>query len=145
MARARASFRSCYVAWIWYGGCGLASGYYNLAFVLSTGTQYRIVVVTMLWPGEEDFVDLRGDGSCQIVHTTFVYGEPGRDGKAHNYWVYNLLEVQGAELRLANHLHPEFPKWIWYTFKPNHKATRQLTEEQKARLWEGQGEVFWCP
>ena len=133
-----------FVAYVWCGGCGLASGYYMLAFVLSSGEVYRVSVVTDLFPGVEDFVDLRNDGSCQFIHTSFIYGERGRDGRKHNYWVYNVFDVKGTELRLANHLLDGFPKWIWYTFKDNHKATMQLTREKKARLWKEQGgDFFW--
>jgi len=135
-----------YIVWVWSGGCGLAAGYCDIAFILSEGSGYKSTVVSTLCPTSEDFVDFRGDGKCQFVHTSFVYGEKGRDGKTHNYWVYNILEFKGADLLVNNKVDKRFPKWIWYTFKPNHKATTQLTSEQKQRLWKPHSErIFWQP
>ncbi|MCE9614886.1 MAG: hypothetical protein K8T26_11455 [Lentisphaerae bacterium] len=134
--------RPDFVVYFWCGGCGLASGYTDLLFLISEAGGYRGTMVTTLTWGEPwVFVDLEGNGACQLIHTSFIYGEPGRDGKAHNYWVYNVLQVEGGRLRVANEAHPGFPRWVWYTFTPNHRETRQLATEQKARLWRDQGEL----
>lgn len=35
------------------------------------------------------------------------------------------------ELVLANKLDPRFPKWVFYTWEPNHVETSYLTRQQK--------------
>ena len=115
-------------------GCGLAGNLCERVFVISRDGKYNIVVVRTLFPGPEDFVDLKEEGRCQVIQTSLVRGEPGTDGKTHNYWVYNLIEIHSAELKLSSDIDPRFPKWIWYTYKPNYKLTTQLTQEQKDRL-----------
>lgn len=130
----------------WLAGCGLAGNNCDITFILSEGSGYKSTVVRNIWPTLEDFVDFNGDGKYQYVHTSFVRGEKGRDGKTHNYWVYNILEFKGADVVVNNKADKRFPKWIWYTFKPNHKATTQLTSEQKQRLWKPHSErIFLQP
>ncbi len=131
---------------VWLGGCGIASGYFNVTFVLSSKMSYKTTVVQTLFPGPEDFIDVNGDGKCEFIQTSFVHGEKGKDGKTHNYWVYNLLEINGDELSITTDMDKQFPKWVWHSSKPNQKATTQLSNEQKQRLWKKQSDrVFWKP
>jgi hypothetical protein len=116
-------------------GCGLAFGIFFLTFILSSPGGYSAQTVLCYWPGPEDFLDIQKNGRPVFTHTVFVFGEEGRDGRAHNYWVYNLLRFEGTNIVSANACIPGFPKWIWYTHKPNHKDTLQLTAEQRRRLW----------
>ncbi len=130
----------------WLAGCGLAGNNCDITFILSEGSGYKSTVVRDLWPTLEDFVNFNGDEKYEYVHTSLVRGEKGRDGKTHNYWVYNILEFKGADVVVNNKADKRFPKWIWYTFKPNHKATTQLTSEQKQRLWKPHSErIFLQP
>ena len=131
------------------GGCGSIFTFScNVVFVLSDGDDYTVTPTTGLWSGPDYFVDIKGDGQKQFIHTRFVNGRSvtGRDGKRHNYWVYNLLEFKGGKVIVNNKLAPHFPRWIWYTHKPNHQPTTQLTEEQKQFIW-GQYEhpIFYKP
>jgi hypothetical protein len=82
-----------------------------------------------------DLFDLDGDGSPEFVHCMFVGGEVGRDGKSHNYWVYNLLRFSGTDIVSANRADHRFPKWIMFSHEANHTETRQLTADQRERLW----------
>jgi hypothetical protein len=126
-----------FVATVWLGGCGLATGYHDQIFVLSRETGYVARRLVALFPSAADFVDVNQDGVLDLVHTTFVYGkEKSPDGKLHNYWVYNLLTVEGDRLVLANELDDRFRKWVYYSFKDNHKETEMLTQAQKDRHWE---------
>ncbi len=138
-----------FIVRVWLGGCGTIYTFGgNIAFILSTNSGYRATTVQTLWSGTEYFVDLKGDGRCQFIHTSFVQGWPerSRDGKFHNYWVYNVLEIAGSRLLLTEKLDRRFPKWIWYTHKPNHKDTTLLTSEQKERLWKSHAQgIFWTP
>jgi hypothetical protein len=133
--------REDFVALVWSGGCGLGGYRCDVAFALSSEEGYRITPLgPTMGPGANDFVDL-GDGRCRFVHTSFVYGrgEPGTDGKPHNYWVYNLLEFEGDRV-VVSRADPRFPRWVWYTHAPNHEETSIITAEQKERLWEAQAD-----
>jgi hypothetical protein len=125
-----------FIVWAPTMGCGLAAHNCRLIFVLSNDNNYRITSMYTMSPDVKSFVGFNDNGQCSFIHTGFIYGEKGRDGKKHNYWVYNLLQFQEGEVVLDNSIDERFPKWIWYTFKPNHKATTQLNDEQKRRLWE---------
>jgi hypothetical protein len=46
-----------------------------------------------------------------------------------------LLEFKGGKVVINNKFAPHFPRWIWYTFKPNHQPTTQLTNDQKQFIW----------
>jgi len=111
----------------------------NVVFILSDGDDYTVTPTTGLWSGLDYFVDIKGDGRCQFIHTRFVDGGgvKGRDGRSHNYWVYNVLEFQGGKVVVNNEVAGQFPRWIWYTFKANHQPTTQLSEEEKQLLWSG--------
>jgi hypothetical protein len=120
------------------GGCGTIFTYScNVIFVLSDGDDYIVTTTTGLWSGMNYFVDIKGNGQIQFIHTRFVEGHnvTGRDGKSHNYWVYNLLHFKGPKVIVNNKLASHFPRWVWYTFKPNHQPTTQLNENQKQLLW----------
>jgi len=113
-------------------GCGLASEYCHVVFVLSYQGRYYLRTLFTMGFGREHVVDWFGDGRCTIIHTWFVYGEPGKDGQSHNYWVHNFLEISSGSLEISERI----PwKWIMYTYKPNHNDTVQLTEQQKVRCW----------
>ena len=125
----------------WDGGCGLAFLISNLTFLLSTNGSYRAHTIAGYAFDVADMIDMGNDGQPELLHTMFIFGEPGKDGRRHNYWVYSLIRFDGASMRFDNGPNG-FPKWIAYTFKPNHIETRQLTGEQKARLWREQSEAF---
>jgi hypothetical protein len=119
------------------GAVGSVGGGVNdVVFVISKGDNYRIFMTTSLYPDTNDFLDLRGDGNFQFVQAGFSQTAPlrGKDGLSHNYWIYDLLKIEGSELKLDNAMQTGFPKWILYTFRANHAETDQLTEEQKKRL-----------
>jgi hypothetical protein len=123
-----------FVVWIGHGGCGLAAENSLMVLALSSGAGYKIVTQETMFASERDFIDVRRDGSCQFISTSFLHSEKGKDGKPHNYRAYELYEIKGTEIRKANHLLPGFPKLVWYSFRENHKETDQLTNEQKALL-----------
>lgn len=124
-----------YVIQIPSGGCGLASLYCDRVFYLSSGLSYHTATELTLSPGPEDFLSSPASATgTRLIHTTFIPGEAGKDGKAHNYWVYHLLDIKGNRIRECKN-DPRFPRWIMYTHRPNQRETTQLTQEQKSRLW----------
>lgn len=117
------------------GGNGLAGVMYWVTLLLSSPSGYAKVDALSWGVAPADFVTI--GGRAYLVNTSFVsgYGEPGKDGRGHNYWVCNLLRIDGQTLVLDNAADRRFPKWVLYTLKPNRRDTDQLTPEQRERLW----------
>ena len=98
--------RADFVVYSYSGGCGLACGYCNVAFVLSGDDGgYSLSVVSTLFPDETDFVVLNGR-PC-FVHTSFQGVNKCSDGKCHNFWIYNLLALDREQLPVENSIHSE--------------------------------------
>ena len=121
-----------FVIYSYSGGCGLACGYCNVAFILSSGEKYTLTTVTTLFPDESDFIIV--DKKPYFIHTSFLGVAECKDGRNHNFWIYNLLAFGKDAVKVDNSVHSAFPKTIWYTFKPNHTETSIITDEQKADL-----------
>ena len=114
------------------GGCGLANGYYNIAFLLSGKEGYRLTTIQTLFPDVGDWVVLGGK-PC-FIQTAFEGEGKCKDGKEHNFWIYHILVIEGAAMRIDNILAPGFPRTICYSFRPNHDETTLITDKQKAKL-----------
>src|SRR5262249_54008045 len=123
-----------------YGAVGaVGGGLCDVVFVLSQDDQYKVSMVTSLYLGPNDFLDLSNDGRFYFLYTTFFgLGEEVRakDGKHHNYWVYAVISVDGSTLKWNNSSIPGFPKWVFFSFRPNHEETDQFTNEQKNRFFD---------
>jgi hypothetical protein len=125
------------------GGNGLGGEFHDLVVALSSRARYRIWVIPTMTPAAEDFLAVPDRRHCAIVKTTYVSNEEQLESRRHSYWVYNLIAVGGDELVAANSLYAGFPKWIWYTGRPNHRSTRLSTIE-KDRIWNlHQEAMFW--
>lgn len=127
-----------YILTIHHGTVGaIGGGLEDVVFVLSTGDRYAVSMVTSLYVGPHDFLNV--SGHFHFLHTT-VFGVTeqvrGKDGLHHNYWIYNLLDLNGAMVRLNNSTMSGFPKWVFWTFAANHDETDQFTSEQKAQLFD---------
>jgi hypothetical protein len=133
-----------YVLYSYSGGVGLAMGYCNVAFILSSEDGYRLVTIGTLWPVASNYVIL--NGSPCFIHTSFQRVERCKQGRNRNFWVYNLLAFEKGDLKLANDAHPDFPKTIWFSFRPNHEETTIITDEQIAELRkQSLQDIFWKP
>ncbi len=121
---------------IWSDGCGLAAAGSTTTFLLSDGDKYKAESFYSFEFGPEDIVTLKSNGPCYFIHNELIGNgnEKTKDGRSHNFWVYQLYRIDRANFIKANIDHPQFPKWVWYTFKENHRETDQLTSEQKTRL-----------
>jgi hypothetical protein len=115
-----------------YGSCGLAAGYCDAAFILSSGEKYILSSVLTLFPNEADFVILNNE-PC-FIHTSLLGVERCKDGKTHNFWIYNLLVFGKDGLKVDNSVHDAFPKTIWFSYRPNHAETTLISELQKKDL-----------
>jgi len=121
---------------IWTGGCGLAAEGSKTTFMLSSGARYVASAFESFDFGPEDIVRFKEGGPCYFIHNDLVGNddEKTKDGRDHNFWVYQLYRFSGDAMVKANEDDPRFPKWIWFTFKENHNETDQLTAKQKRRL-----------
>ncbi len=119
-------------------GNGLAACLCFARFFLHTNGTYRTSDAISYNLDDNDFVDLNNDGRLEWIQTEFIYGVAGRDGKAHNYWVMNLIHFRDGQPVLANAIDDRFPSWIWFTYKPNRKNTTQLSDRQKKELFQKQ-------
>lgn len=77
--------------------------------------------------GIEDFVDFNKDGKYEVL-ITGVYS-----GSEHTYYSYNVYEFKDYMLVNADSKQKGFPKFIWFTYKPNDKNTTHLTNEEKQK------------
>ena len=115
------------------GGNGLAWGHATVALVLSQGdSDFSIQVVESYVPEPKDFISLNGQSA--FIHASFQHGGLCTDGKYHNFWIYRLYAIDGNQLVPADQLSPDFPKVVFYSFKPNHKETSLLTQKGKDEL-----------
>ena len=115
------------------GGNGLAWGHATVALVLSDGdSDFSVQVVESYVPEPKDFISI--NGQTAFIHASFQYGGLCTDGKYHNFWVYRLYSIDDDQIVSADHLSPDFPKVVFYSFKPNHKETNLLTQKAKDEL-----------
>jgi hypothetical protein len=122
-----------YVFVKYFNGNGLAWGYANVGLVLSEGdNDFSVEVVESYAPEPKDFISI--NGQTAFIHASFQYGDLCTDGKYHNFWVYRLYSIDDNQIAPADHLSPDFPKVVFYSFKPNQKETNLLTQEAKDAL-----------
>lgn len=110
-----------------YRGNGLAALRDKVdIFMKISGKKYQKISFDTMSLGLEDIVDLNNDGKYQVMIT-----DTTADDK-HTYFTYNIYEFKDSRLVNADFKHKGFPKFIWYTEKPNDKDTARLSEENKA-------------
>jgi hypothetical protein len=117
-------------------GCGLQAIGSAVIFFLSSGDNHVSSEFYAYDFGPEDMIRLRRDGPCYYIANDLIGNgtETTRDGRAHNFWVYRLFRINGSRLIEADGDDPRFPKWVWYSFRDNHKETDLLASDQKRRL-----------
>lgn len=121
---------------VWSGGCGLAAGGSEVTFLLSGKNGYQATSFYLYAFGNKDLVRFKPHGPVYFIFNDLISSdnEKTRDGRLHNFWVYELKRIDGNRFVAANSEEPGFPKWIWFTDKDNHQETTQLSQEQKNRL-----------
>lgn len=135
-----------YVVQSWSGGCGRAASRTPMCFVLSNGDGYTANETVTYYGRSENFVLL--DGKPCFVNVMDADGGPSQDGFAHSYYVQNILTFDKDRVRVANELHPGFPRIQWdqneihtdpraFEWKePLGSETTLLTDGQKQNLFE---------
>ncbi|MBU4306034.1 MAG: hypothetical protein KJ893_10525 [Candidatus Omnitrophica bacterium] len=125
-----------FIIFYWYGGCGLAVNWNKVEIFLKKQTDgYQKISYDTLASGLEDFVDLNNNGRYEVIIADIYSG-----GK-HTYFAYNIYEFKDYKLVRADSKFNGFPKFIWFTHKPNDKDTTHLTEKERG---EGKREGQRC-
>ncbi len=107
-------------------GCGLSAAVVTVnIFLKRSDGSYQGISYETMNAGLEDFLDLDNDDKYEVIKTDLYRGDK------HNYWVYNIYEIKDYKLINANADYQDFPKFIWYTYKPNDKDTGHLTQKEK--------------
>ena len=115
------------------GGCGGGAWAHDVVMILSADGRYRVTKISTYGGDWRDYF-VRIAGKPCYVHQAFNYESRCKDGKSHSFFIYNLYEIKGDGIRLGNHLHPDFPRIVWFSFKPNNRETDLLSEGQKKIL-----------
>lgn len=118
-----------FVVFNWYGGCGLAFNAFRVdIFLKKQDGAYSKVSYDTDGPGLEDFVDLNNDGQNEVIIGS-ICSECG-----HTYFTYNIYEFKDYKLINADTKFKGFPKFVWHTYKPNDKNSKQLSKDQRDKI-----------
>lgn len=109
-----------------YRGCGLASQQDAVEIFLKkeSGSYEKISYDTMC-SGLENFIDLDKNGRYEVIITDLYSGDK------HSYFTYNIYEFKDYKLANVDTKFKGFPKFIWYTDKPNDKDTTHLIAKER--------------
>ena len=109
-----------------YRGCGLAARMDKVDIFLKVASrEYRHISYDTLDSGIEDFFYLNNDGRYKVIITDMV------SGQRHNYFGYSIYEFKDYKLENCDLKVKGFPKFVWFSFKPNDKDTTQLAVKEK--------------
>ena len=115
------------------GGNGLNADFNEVTLLLSNDKGYKATSIHTFRGGPENHY-VKIEDKSHFIMKSFGGVAECLDGKNHNFWTYNLLEIKGDTLYLANQNHRIFPRTIWYTFEPNSKETDMLSKKDKEDL-----------
>jgi hypothetical protein len=81
-----------------------------------------------------DFIDLDHDGKCEVIITGF-YQQDGtkQDGRTHSYFSYDVYEFDGYRLKNADKKYQGFPKFVWFTERPNDQDSDKVTLKERLK------------
>lgn len=117
-----------YIVFNSYRGTGLAiyAGRIDIYLKQSEG-KFRSISYDSWSADITDFVDINNDGRIGIiVGGSKFFGD-------HNYFTYNIYEIQNFKMVNINKKFKGFPKFVWYTHKPNDKDTVKISAEDRSR------------
>jgi hypothetical protein len=112
-------------------GCGLAAEYCTGVFAFSDGSDYRFTRISTMGLGPHDLVIDPKTKTFRLIHTSFCQGE-STDGQTHSFWVHRFYKWNFQQFECDDTI-PVV--WVQYLIRPNHEATKLLTEPLKAKAW----------
>jgi len=113
-------------------GNGLGAAFYSRLIIVSSGLRsFRFWRAQTMWPSRDDYVSFGNIESFVMVTTSYANsGGP----IPHSYLVYSLWTFRGGEIVSANEIDDRFPKWVWMTYRENHKPASSLSNEDKRSM-----------
>ena len=115
------------------GGNGLNADFNEVTLLLSNEHGYEATSI-QTYGGGPEFHYLRIKGKPHFIMKSIGYESKCLDGKTHSFWTYNLFEIKGYSLYLANQNHNMFPRTVCFTEDPQKKETKLLSPEDKGVL-----------
>jgi len=120
------------------GGCGLAANIGNDTVVLLEPARPGAAASVRFLPLGTHYgmhpVDIDRNGRLEFLVAHFAMCEACTDGKRHNFWVWELVGIQGGRLVDLNATVPDFPRFEWLSFDPKDRWRTLLTPAMKRAL-----------
>lgn len=117
-----------YIVFSSYMGNGLAANNDRVDLYLKKEKGvFQKISYDIMASGLEDFVDLDNDNIPEIIIGDFYSGDK------HNYFTYSIYKLNDYRLTNVDSQFDNFPKFIWFTNKPNDKNTTHLTNAEKQK------------
>ena len=120
------------------GGCGLAANIGHDTIALLEPARPGAAAAVRFLPLGVNYgmraLDIDANGRLEFLVTQFAACERCTDGKPHNFWVWELVGIQGGRLVDLNATVPDFPRFEWLSFDPKDRWRALLTPELKRRL-----------
>jgi len=124
-------------------GCGLAAEYCTGVFAFSHESDYSFTRITTMGLGPHDLVVDPRTKTFRLMHTAFRQGE-STDGRTHSFWVHGFYKWDSLRFQRDEDIRAI---WVQYLNRPNHEATKLLTERLKAKAWakdsEAEAPIDW--
>jgi hypothetical protein len=111
-------------------GNGLGGSYSPVFILLSSASGFTATSLRSLFFSLSRF-ELLENHRVALLQSELFGGATGKDGQAHNYVVQRRLLIEAAQLSVDAAYEP---KWVMYSFRPNHQETIQLTLEQERKM-----------
>ena len=120
------------------GGCGLAANIGNDTVVLLEPARSGAAASVRFLPLGTSYgvhpVDIDRNGRLEFLVAHFATCEVCTDGKRHNFWVWELVGIQGGRLVDLNATVPDFPRFEWLSFATTDRWRTLLTPAMKHAL-----------
>ncbi len=120
------------------GGCGLAANIGNDTVVLLEPAIPGAAALVRFLPLGSHYgmhpLDIDRNGRIEFLVAQFARCEMCTDGKPHNFWVWELVGIQGGRLVDLNATVPDFPRFEWLSFAPEDRWRTLLTPAMKRKL-----------
>jgi hypothetical protein len=116
------------------GGNGSGGRDAEVGFLLSSPDKggFTFQATFTILPEQDDFAVIN-DTKC-FIQCDLKGVERCEDDKPHNFFVYHLMTFDGDSLKVNNAISEDFPKTIWWSFRPRHEETNLLSPQAKAKI-----------
>lgn len=119
-----------------FHGCGLGAIGRTVTLALSGPEKYRRHTLYQFGFDRDNLVRFSPGGPWYWVVADMVQpgAEASTDRVSHSFWAYRLFRIEGDSLKAEPAGVHGFPRWIWYSNRPNHAETKLLKTSKKREL-----------